>query len=223
MARGRVVLQPWLEYSLSKNAAYCFPCRHFGIACDSSWTNEGWKKGYKEHAESKKHGETVAAWERYRSNKVKGENVFSQLSTAHAEVQQSTRDWIKFVSRALRCCASQEIALRAHRDDGENTGNFMGAVTLVLQHSPELRDIKTRIPQNAHYLSHEPQNELLHCMASMVQSDIVNKVKQAKFWSIIADETKDASKTEQLSICVRYWTTTREIPSARRLSHSCTT
>jgi hypothetical protein len=105
---------------------------------------------------------------------------------------------------------SQEIALRAHRDAGENKGNFMGAVALVLQHSQELRDIKTRIPQNAHYLSPEPQNELLHCMATMVQSDIVSKVKKARFWSIIADETKDTSKTEQLSICVRYWATTEE-------------
>ena len=33
-------------------------------------------------------------------------------------------------------------------------------------------------------------------------------MKQARFWSLIADETKDASKTEQVSICVRYWDTT---------------
>ena len=156
----------------------------------------------------KKHVEAAAAWESYCDNKSKDQTVLSQLSMAHADAQRVIREWIKFLSRALRYCASQEIALRAHRDDGENKGNFMGAVSLVLCHSRELRDIKTQIPQNSHYLSHEPQNELLHCMATMVQSNIVSKVKEARFWSIIADETKDASKTEQLSVCVRYWDTT---------------
>ena len=113
----------------------------------------------------KAHIEATAAWEMYRVNKAKGANVLSQISMAHAESGRLTREWIKFVSRTLRYCATQEIALRAHRDDGENKGNFMGAVSLVLQHSPELRDIKTKLPQNAIYLSPEPQNELIHCMA----------------------------------------------------------
>ena len=81
----------------------------------------------------------------------------------------------------------------------------MEGISLVLQHSEELREIKSKMPQNANYLSPESQNELLHCMATMVQNQIVSKVHQAKFWSIIADETKDASKTEQISICIRYW------------------
>ena len=152
----------------------------------------------------------------YRDNKAKDQTVLSQLSMAHADAQRVTREWIKFLSRTLRYCASQEIALRAHRDDGENKGNFKGAVSLVLRHSQELRDLETKIPQNASYLSHEPQNELLHCMAVMVQSKIVSKVKEARFWSIIADETKDASKTEQLSLCVRYWDATEGKQSCLR-------
>ena len=88
----------------------------------------------------------------------------SQVSDAHSEIRRVTHEWIKFVSRVLRYCASQDIALRAHRDDGENQGNFMGAVSLVLQHSQELRDFKSHLPQNANYLSPTTQNELLHCM-----------------------------------------------------------
>ena len=63
------------------------------------------------------------------------ESVLSQLSTANSEARRVTREWIKFVSHVLRFCATQEIALRAHRDDGENKGNFVEAVSLVLQHS----------------------------------------------------------------------------------------
>ena len=55
-----------------------------------------------------------------------------------------------FVS--LRYCSSQEIALREHRSENDNKGNFMGAVDLVLKHSQELRDLRTKLPLNAHYL-----------------------------------------------------------------------
>ena len=103
----------------------------------------------------KKHVEAAAAWEMYCDNKAKDQTVLSQLSMQHADAQRVTREWLKFLSRTLRYCASQEIALRAHRDDGENKGNFMGAVSLVLRHSQELRDLETKIPQNASYLSHD--------------------------------------------------------------------
>ena len=57
--------------------------------------------------------------------------------------------------------------------------NFMEGISLVLQHSEELREIKSKMPQNANYLSPESQNELLHCMATMVQNQIVTNVKRA--------------------------------------------
>jgi hypothetical protein len=201
-----------------KDAAYCFPCRHFGVGCENAWTKEGyknWKKGPKEHVETKKHIDADSAWVTYRCSKAKGETVLSLVSTAHAEAQRITREWIKFVTRVLRYCASQEIALRAHRDAAENKGNFIETVNLVLQHSSEMRELRSKLPDNAHYLGHESQNTLLHCMATMVQNGIVQKVRKVRFWSIIADETRDVSKTEQLSICVRYWDTT-ELKSCLR-------
>ena len=93
----------------------------------------------------------MIAWESYLCNKSKAETVLSQISTAHMEAHRQTYEWIKFISRVLRYCASQEIALREHRADGDNKGNFMGAVALVLQHSPELRDLKAHRTLNAHY------------------------------------------------------------------------
>jgi hypothetical protein len=205
----------WIEYSATRDAAYCFPCRHFAAGESNYWTKGGfanWKKGPKEHAAQKKHLDAVAAWEGYQRSKEKGETVVSQLSSAHAELHRETHEWIKFVSRVLRHCASQEIALRAHREgsQAENKGNFLETMNLVLRHSEEWSQIRRKIPQNAHYLSHESQNDLLRCMASMVQASIVRKVREVRFWSIIADETRDVSKTEQLSICIRYWDTTEQ-------------
>ena len=70
----------------------------------------------------KAHIEATAAWEMYRVNKAKGANVLSQISMAHAESGRLTREWIKFVSRTLRYCATQEIATGAHQTRPSHTG-----------------------------------------------------------------------------------------------------
>ena len=59
-------------------------------------------------------------------------------------------------------------------------------------------------PQNARYTSPEIQNLLLAIMGGIVQEKICDSVRAAGPFSIMADECKDASKTEQLSIAIRY-------------------
>ena len=59
-------------------------------------------------------------------------------------------------------------------------------------------------PRNASWLCHEIQNELFSAMAQWVLSKITAEVKEAGYFTIIADETKDTSKREQLSICLCY-------------------
>ena len=48
------------------------------------------------------------------------------------------------------------------------------------------------------------QNELIEIIGKRIQLDILSEVKEAKFYSIIADEVCDASNKEQLSLCLRY-------------------
>ena len=59
-------------------------------------------------------------------------------------------------------------------------------------------------PRNAHYLSPQIQNELLDCFADVLRSDIIAQAMESDFFSIMADETTDQSKVEQLSLCIRY-------------------
>jgi hypothetical protein len=51
--------------------------------------------------------------------------------------------------------------------------------------------------------SHEVQNQLIEISASEVRKQIVNNIRESGFFTLMADEAR-ASKTEQLSICVRY-------------------
>lgn len=54
------------------------------------------------------------------------------------------------------------------------------------------------------YLSPAIQNELIECCAIDIRETLLKEVKEAKFFSVLADESVDISGTQQMSICIRY-------------------
>ena len=57
---------------------------------------------------------------------------------------------------------------------------------------------------NALYTSKTVQNELIVIGGDIIRYKILAKVRQAKIFSIIADEATDMANDEQLSICIHY-------------------
>ena len=57
---------------------------------------------------------------------------------------------------------------------------------------------------NQTYMSKTIQNEILEVCSEMITEVIVHEVKEAKFFSVLADEATDSSNVEQLAIVVRY-------------------
>jgi hypothetical protein len=60
------------------------------------------------------------------------------------------------------------------------------------------------------YLSKRTQNEILDILGNSVKSKILSLIKESKYYTIILDCTQDASKTEQLTIIIRYVTCNNE-------------
>lgn len=54
------------------------------------------------------------------------------------------------------------------------------------------------------YISKNVANELITCCGQQILSEIVSKINQCRFYSIIFDETTDISNTSQLSLSARF-------------------
>ena len=91
----------WLEYSIERDAVYCFPCRFFGIAADQSLTRVGfsdWK-----HARGKsgtltnhdtscsKHHLAVLSWKEYQSTVANNSSVAVQLDRCRLQMIEENR------------------------------------------------------------------------------------------------------------------------------------
>ena len=193
----------------------------FGLVGDKAFTRTGFRDW--KHATGKlgiltrhdrkcaTHRDAVVAWKQFQLSKVHDASVGVLLDRQGRKVIQDNRQYVKALLESLLFCAQQGIALRGHRESMEerqdpstNPGNFRSLVTLLSRHSDVVRKQLHERPRNASWLGNHIQNELVQIMAEMVLSNITAEVKEACYFTIIADETKDISKREQLSIVLRY-------------------
>lgn len=54
------------------------------------------------------------------------------------------------------------------------------------------------------YISATSQNAIIDVCNSVLFYEIIGKVSEAKFFTVLTDETSDISGTKQVFICVRY-------------------
>jgi hypothetical protein len=84
----------------------------------------------------------------------------------------------------------------------ENNGNFLSLIDMIAVMQEHICCINDEEIHN-HYLGHNIQNELIHLLATEVKWSIIEKVREAKYFSIILDYTLDASHQEQMFLILR--------------------
>ncbi|XP_011408862.1 PREDICTED: zinc finger MYM-type protein 1-like, partial [Amphimedon queenslandica] len=133
-------------------------------------------------------------------------SVASLLDHNRSELISNNRHYIKVVVKVVLFCALQEISLRGHREgeSASNKGNFLELMELLSSNDKTLKAQLRALPRNVTYTSHTIQNEVLHTLATKVRSTICFQVNEARYFSILADETRDVSKQEQMSFVIRY-------------------
>lgn len=208
---------PWIEYSIQHDAIFCFPCRHFhspSAYADNLFTLRGfrnWKSALGKcgkvvkHAESGSHTDAMVQWEHYRLSRVTGSVIVQQSSVIRAWID-GNRLYVRRIIDAILYLTQQGLALRGDDEsiDSLNRGNFLELLALLSAVDQEFGQLRSRMPGNATYTSAEIQNELICVLASTVRASICHDANEAGFISIMVDESKDVSRKEQMSLCVRY-------------------
>ena len=120
---------PWLEYSISRDAAFCFYCRmfckehsvykHKGFV---SWSSATLK--FKSHEATKSHSSAKIAFQ--ARQRAKDQSCAVLLDKNHASVKERNRSMLVENMKLLLLLAKQNIALRGHDESKAslNKGNY---------------------------------------------------------------------------------------------------
>ena len=120
------------------------------------------------------------------------------LSTAHASEKESNRKYLQKVAQTLRYLARQGLPLRG--DGGEIDSNFAQLLLLHANDDPKIREYLAK--KTDKYNSPRIQNELLQIMVNSILRKIAGNIKEARYYSLMADEVTDSSNREQVAICL---------------------
>ena len=145
------------------------------------------------------------SWMHYKQTKVSGTVCDAIVMQSEAEVLEN-RKYIKKIAKVAILCAKQQIALRGHCEgpQSSNRGNFLEILDLLKSENEWLEKRMESTPRNAKYTSPDIQNGILHAASRTVIEKIEEEACQAKYFAVMADESRDISKTEQVSLCIRY-------------------
>ena len=91
----------------------------------------------------------------------------------------------------------QGLAIRGHKDEESNL------YQLLKLRCEDCQELSVWFERHQ-YLSHDIINELIILMGNALLRNLLSKIREANWYAVIADETRDISNREQLSLSIRW-------------------
>jgi len=142
-------------------------------------------------------------------------DIITSINSENKKQAEENRKKLISIVETVILCGRQPIALRGKNETGKinlteppyNDGNFRA----ILRFRARSGDIflKEHIlsqtsDSRSMFTSPTIQNEIIDLCGNFIQEKVVNRIKNAGFFTILADETQDISRYEQLALCIRY-------------------
>ena len=208
----------WAVYSPLLDGLFCLHCALFagkgrellGAFVNAPFTK--WHKCKEKLSDHSKKSYHITSVQCSKSLRVKHETPSATLPHIFNENKskrvQDNRHIVKSIAKAIVYCGKQCIALRGSfenvTDLSKNPGNFIALLRLLAENDPLLQEhLEMPKKKTVKYTSPVSQNELINVVASMIQESVVEEVKEAKYYTIMADEVT-SHNDEIMPLCVRF-------------------
>uniref|UniRef100_H3ACY8 HAT C-terminal dimerisation domain-containing protein n=1 Tax=Latimeria chalumnae TaxID=7897 RepID=H3ACY8_LATCH len=215
LPNGETVEHKWLMYSETRRAVFCFLCMLFRKKSPSTPNIANPKRGFSdwkhlnprigEHENSLEHHQSYLSWRSFEMNIKHGTGIDSGLQRTPSAEKEKWRTILKIILDAVIFCAKNNLALRGSSDiiGQSNSGAFLNLLEMISHYNPELAvHISNHKKGRVSYFSPAIQNEFINLLGNTVRQELISRIKETKYYSIIFDCTLDTAHNEIIR-CVR--------------------
>lgn len=214
MSNGEIVDRMWLVYSKTADRVYCFVCKLFEPTLNTSLANVGcddWghlSHLLKCHERNKNHYINITKWIELKNRLSSSQTIDKEFLAVFDKEKRHWRGVLTRIIAVIKYLTKHSLAFRGKSDVifTKNNGNFLGLIEMLSEFDPVIGEHINRIKNKEthdHYLGHQIQDELIHIIAEKIKENILSKIKQFKYYSVIMDSTPDINHQEQVSIVIR--------------------
>ena len=171
----------------------------------------------KEHYKQSSHRSASMAVVDFLNHMEKGAiSVAQQIQSQGSALVQQNQRKILSILKTIVFCDKQNISLGGHREQplsaldvhieqSNNHGNFRALLNFQVEAGDSVLGDHFQSSQlSSKYISPQIQNDLVIYTGDWIREQIINEVKNAKLFSICADEASDISNKEQLPLIFRF-------------------
>nr|XP_011463568.1 PREDICTED: zinc finger MYM-type protein 1-like [Fragaria vesca subsp. vesca] len=215
VGNGEKYDREWLVYSKELDKVFCFCCKLFKRGpMRGQLPNDGYNdwghlgRRLKEHEMSNDHLVNASSWTDLRLRLQRLETIDKAFQDQIRLEKKHWRNVLKRVIAFVKFLAKHNLAFRGTNERlyQPNNGLFLGLVEMTTDFDEVMEEHCRRINSSEihhHYLGHNIQNELLHMISVEIKAEIIKKIKDAQYFSVILDCTPDISHQEQMSLILR--------------------
>ena len=210
---------PWIHYDTQSSSVSCFPCQKY--LNDNHFSFNNWKKPerLKKHSSSQTHLMAMTKWLDSKVAISTNNSILIQLNSQHASEVARNREYLRILIETTAHLGKQNVSFRGHNEDrskltelsSDNRGNFLELLNLQSKNCSFLKErlkVQSKNKTYGEWTSGPIQNELISLLAEFTQMKIIdainNDVTGDNVIGVIADETSDISRHEQISLVISY-------------------
>ncbi|KAL3825522.1 hypothetical protein ACJIZ3_021551 [Penstemon smallii] len=180
----------WMEYSISKDAAFCLSCYLFK-------PDIGKQSGGDVFVTT-----GFTAW----NKRERFDGHVGECDSVHNQALKNYRIKLLASMYCTRFLLRQGLPFRGHDEsnDSSNRGNFIELLNFLANHNEVIKDVVVgRIQKNLKLTSPDIQKDIVNVAATETSNIIINDIGD-DYFAILVDESRDVPGKEQMAVVLRY-------------------